>query len=106
MVTKQEFIDAQDVEIDGQKFTISRLPAFDAAPVYDRIIENKGIIPQNEKLILLSRCSLITNQGDVVLDKPILINTYVKKFQTLSKLIDKLFELNFLSSDDGSPYRE
>lgn len=103
MITKEEFIDAKDVEIDGQKFTISRLPAFDAAPVYDKIVQERGVIPQNEKLALLSRCSVQTDKGDVILDKPILINTYIKKFQTLQKLIDEVFELNFGSSGSGSP---
>ena len=106
LLTTKDFIDPKEVEIDGSKFVVSRLPAFDAAPIYDKIVENKGIIPQPEKLALLSRCAILLEQGEVVLSMPVLINQYVKKFQTLSKLIDEAFKLNFSFSDSGSPSQE
>lgn len=102
MITPKEFIDPRQVEIDGQKFIVSRLPAFDAAPVYDAIVANKGLIPQEEKLKLLSRCAVITDKGEVVLSMAALVNEYIKTFQTLYKLLDEAFKLNFSFSGDGN----
>lgn len=102
ITSRNEMIDPQEVVIDGCKFVISRLPAFDAAPVYDRIVQNRGTIPQDDKLALLSHCIIVTDKGDVVLDKSILINTYIKKWQTLNALIDKVFDLNFGLPESGN----
>ena len=106
MLTSKDFIDAKDIEIDGQKFIISRIPAFDAAPIYDSIVEHKGIIPPADKLAILSRCAVLTEKGEVVLSMATLVNEYVKKFQTLNKLIEEAFKLNFSFSDSGSPSQE
>ena len=54
MITdKKELIDAKTEVIDGQTFTYGRIPAFYAAELYDKIITNKGIIPQDVKLQML-----------------------------------------------------
>lgn len=106
MLTTKDFIDATPIEIEGHKFIISRIPAFDAAPIYDSIVEHKGIIPQEDKLAILSRCAVLTQQGEVVLSMPTLINEYVPKFQILNKLIEEAFKLNFSFSNSGSPSQE
>ena len=106
-IDPKDFIDPQVEIIDGQKFIVSRLPAFDAAPVYDSIVEYRGTIPQADKITLLSRCAYVTDDGkNVVLNMPTLINTYIKKFQTLQRLIDKAVTLNFDFSSDGSPSQD
>ena len=105
-VDVKEFIDPKTIEIDGQTFIVSRLPAFDAASVYDAIIEHQGIIPQSEKLALLSRCAIVTDKGNIVLSMPSLVNTNIAKFQTLHKLIDEAFKLNFSFSGDGNHSQE
>jgi hypothetical protein len=106
MVTPNEFIDPKEIEIDKQSFTYSRIPAFYAAEIYDKIVERKGIIPQDVKLEMLSRCCVNTENGKVVLDKSVLVDTYIKKFQTLRKLIDTVFEYNFGFFDDGDKPQE
>jgi hypothetical protein len=106
MITPKEFIEPKTVEIDGQSFTYSRIPAFFAAEIYDKIVENKGIIPQAVKIDMLSRCCVSTENGDIVLDKPVLIDTYIKKFQTLRKLIDAVYEYNFGFFGDGEASQE
>ena len=103
MITdKKELIDAKSETIDGQVFTYGRIPAFDAAGLYDRIVDNKGIIPQDVKLKMLSFCFVDTEKGQVLLDKETLVNAYVKKFQTLHTLVDNIFEYNFGFFGDGS----
>lgn len=107
MVTsRSELIDAHEIEIDGHKFIISRLPAWDAAPVFDAVVQSRGVIAQDDKLKILSRCMIITDNGDVVLDRPAIINNYIKKFQILNKLIDEAYELNFGSPESGSHSQE
>lgn len=105
MNTSKDFLDAKKIEIDGQQFIVSRLPAFDAAAIYDDIVQNKGIISQDDKLALASRCALVTDKGEIVLDMPVLINQYLK-FPTFSKLVDEAFKANFTFSDSGSLSQE
>ena len=102
MLTSKDFIDPKTVEIGTKKVIISRLPAFEAASLYDRIYVNKGIIPPEDKLILASRCALITDKGEVVLSMAQIINQYLT-YQEFRDIVDKAYDINFLSSDDGSP---
>lgn len=103
MITdKKELIDAKTEVIDGQTFTYGRIPAFYAAELYDKIITNKGIIPQDVKLQMLGYCFIDTDKGAVLLNVSTLVDTYVKKFQTLRTLIDNIFDYNFGFFGDGS----
>lgn len=103
MITdKKELIDAKTETIDGQTFTYGRIPAFYAAELYDKIMTNKGIIPQDVKLQMLGYCFVDTEQGAVLLNVASLVDSYVKKFQTLRTLIDNIFDYNFGFFGDGN----
>lgn len=106
MIDPKDFLDPVDIEINGQKFKYSRIPAFYAADIYDEIIANKGVIPQNTRLKILERCAVETDKGIVSLDKPVLVNEYVKHFQTLRTLMDKMIEYNFGFFPDESNSQE
>lgn len=101
MITERELIDPKEVEIEGMKFLIGRVPAFEADGLYDKIFANKGVTPEDVKLRLLSYVIAKTSRGDVNLDSKTLIEQFVPKWSMLRKLINKCVDFNFDFLEDG-----
>lgn len=102
MVTERELIDPVEVTIDGIKFVIGHVPAFEADGLYDKLFANKGVPPEDVKRRLLSFVILKSDKGSVNLDNEAIVNEYIKKWGTLRKLINKCIDTNFDFLEDGA----
>jgi len=94
--------DRKEVEIHGQTFAVSIIPAFEADAIYDEIVKNEFTIPLPTKLKILAHTAVKTAEGTwIVLENQPIVEAHIVHQQTLRKLIREMEEYNFAFFDDG-----
>lgn len=105
----EKFLDPEEVEINGVKFTLSRIPAVQAQQVYGELVKaSDGVgdigmtfLPQNVSRTILSYAAFYDVDSWAVLDTEIVVNNAFRSLDTLLKLEVAMIRKNFGFLFDG-----
>ena len=106
----KKFLEPKELEIDGSKFVISRIPAIPAQQVYRAIMkESKDdgdiamtYLTEETTLMLLSYSALVDGESWIALDNINQINSAIPRLDKLIKLEAAMIRYNFGFLFDGT----